>query len=122
MRSAFVLLLTALPLAAAGVTVRFDPSDPAIGPFPSDALTLPDPAQKTSLRVNLPLPDCGPQDGTCNVLSLINQIDGFNLLPRLVVRFSGRVNPDTLRDGIYFVALENLTDEEYGVTKTGQVM
>lgn len=119
---ALLLILVGAPLFAGGVTVRFNPADPAVGPFPTDALTLPDPAQKTGLRINLPVPDCGAEDGTCRVLSLINQTDGFNLLPRLVVRFSGRVNPDTLRNGIYFVALDNLTEEEYGLTKTGQLM
>jgi hypothetical protein len=111
-----------LPLFAAGALVRFNPADPAVGPFPTDYLAVPDPAQKTGQRVNLPIPNCAPQDATCAVLALLNQTDGFNLLPRLAVRFTKRINPDTLRSGIFYAALDNLTQEEYGVTRDGQTM
>ena len=50
-------LLQPLAIWAAGVTVSFDPSNPEIGPFPTNYLTVADPAQKTGLRVNLHLPD-----------------------------------------------------------------
>ena len=48
-------------------------------------------------------------------VTAVNQFDGFSILPRLRVRFSGPVDVHTLRDGIFLVALDNLTDEEYGV-------
>lgn len=88
-------ILLAPLLGAAGVVVRFDPSAPEIGPFPADFLTVPDPAQTTGLRVNLPL--AGPET------SLLNQLDGFNIQPRLRVRFSAPVNPDTLRQGLFLL-------------------
>jgi hypothetical protein len=94
-------------LHAAGVVVRFDPSDPQTGPFPSDALTVPDATQATGRRVNLPLPDCDAQPSLCVELALINQLDGFNVQPRVVVRFSGPIDTNTLRNGIQFIALDS---------------
>lgn len=106
---------------AAGVTVLFDPSSPDVGPFPTDFLTVPDAAQKTGVRVNLPLPHCDSEPSSCQELQLINQLDGFNLQTRLRVRFSAPVDTDTLREGIFFIALDNLTDEEFGLQHTGQL-
>ena len=80
-------------LGAAGVVARYDPTTPEIGPFPTDFLTVSDAAQATGLRVNLPFPD--------RETAAVNQLDGFNIQPRLRVRFSGPVNPDTLRRGIF---------------------
>ena len=31
------------------------------------------------------------------------------------MKFSGPINPDTLRDGIYFVWFEKLSQDEYGL-------
>ena len=58
------LLLFSGSLSAA-VTVRFAPDQPDVGPFPTDFLTVPDPTQKTGLRVNLPLPDCTARPTDC---------------------------------------------------------
>ena len=118
LRVAVVFLFLAGCLAGA-TTVVFDPTNPGVGPFPSDALTVPDPAQKTGLRVKLPFPDCAAQPSTCLELGAVNQLDGFSLQPRIRVVFSAPVNVDTLRDGIWFVALDNLTQEEYGLNRPG---
>lgn len=88
-------------LGAAGVVARFDPATPEIGPFPTDFLTVTDPAQATGLRVNLPAPD--------RETALVNQLDGFNIQPRVRVRFSGPVNPDTLRRGIFLLRPDGQT-------------
>ncbi len=69
--------------------------------FPSDALTVPDAAQLTGKRVNLPLPDCAARPSDCNDLRLINELDGFDLEPRVAVAFGkpvdvSRVTKDTL--------------------------
>lgn len=105
-----------------GVTVRFDPSSPSVGPYPTDVLTVDDASQKTGRRVNLPLVDCKAEPSTCEEITLLNQLDGFNVNPRMLVRFSAPVNADTLRDGMFLVALENLTGEEYGLAKKGDVI
>jgi len=106
---------------ASGVQVRFDPTAPDIGPFPTDFLTVTDPDQKTGLRVRLPMPDCSAQPSTCGEIAEINQLDGFNVNPRIRVSFSGDINPYTLTDGLFFVALENLTGEEYGLKHFGDL-
>ncbi len=114
-----LVLLAVRPILAAGTTVLFDPATPSIGPFPTDFLTVPDPFQKTRLRLNLPLPDCDSQYTACQETGLLEQFDGFSLRARARVRFSGPVDTATLRDGIFFVALDNLTGEEPGIHKPG---
>src|SRR5258706_2035505 len=117
------LLLLAQPLASwgAGVTVSFDPSNPEIGPFPTNFLTVADSAQKTSLRVNLPLPDCAAQPSACSEITALNELDGFALQPRIRVRFSGAVDPGSLKGGILLVWLDNLTREENGLADPGKI-
>lgn len=100
---------------AAGVRALFNPASPDVGPFPTDALTIADSAQKTGLRVNLPKPNCDAEPSTCQEIEAVNQLDGFSIEPRLRVRFSGPINPDTLREGIFLVWLDDITNEEYGL-------
>ena len=104
---------------AGGVAVLFAPDSLEVGPFPTDFLTRLDLLQKTGLRVNLPLPDCGAQPSTCQERDLINELDGFSLLPRLRVRFSAPVNRHTLRQGIFVVWLDNLAAGEPGARPDG---
>jgi hypothetical protein len=68
-RLLFVLVLFPLILPGAGVKARFDPASPSVGPFPTDALTVADPAQKTGLRINLPMPDCEAEAAPARNLS-----------------------------------------------------
>src|ERR1044072_2389163 len=106
LRYSALFFLALQTLLTGDVVVQFDPSNPEIGPFPTDFLTVPDSAQLTGRRVNLPLPDCDAQPSLCNQLRHINQLHGFNTRPRLRVRFSGPVDTATLRKGIFFVALD----------------
>src|ERR1039458_2543615 len=108
--------------AGGGVIVRFDPTNPQTGPFPADSLTVPDTTEITGKRVNLPLPDCTALPTLCGQLALINQLDGFNIQPRITVAFSGPVDTSTLRAGIFFVALDNLTADEIGLQRTGDTV
>src|ERR1017187_7343749 len=117
-----VSLLATTCLYAAGVTVVFVPSDPASGPYPSDSLTGADSAQKTGRRVNLPASDCAADRFGCILQPALNRLDGFNPQPRIRVRFSSAVNPATLPNGIFFVALDNLTADEIGLNKTGDTI
>ncbi|HWC97327.1 MAG TPA: Ig-like domain-containing protein [Candidatus Sulfopaludibacter sp.] len=117
----FALLFTPLLLGAT-TTVLFDPSTPSTGPFPTDALTVSDPQQKTGLRLNLPLPPCASQYTACEETGLLEQMDGFSVRARIAVRFSAAVNTATLRTGVFYVALNNLTSEEPGIHKTGDVV
>ncbi len=114
-------LVCAGALFASGVRVRFDPSSPSVGPYPTDFFTVPDPTQKTGLRINLPVPDCTADPATCVEIAQLNQLDGFYLQPRLRVAFTGDITPDTLRDGVWYMALENLTREEPGLKHYGDL-
>ncbi len=117
------LLLCIQLLSAAGVTVRWDPRDPAVGPFPNDFLTLPDSSQKTGRHVNLPVPsDCMAAPSDCQDVQLINQLDGFQTAPRLRVSFSAPIDVNTLYNSIYYVPLDNLTHDEPGINHHGQLI
>src|SRR5260370_13051470 len=102
-------LLATLSLQAAGVVALFDPADPASGPYPSDALTVLDPNQKTSLRVTLPPPACATDRIGCILQPALNRLDGFNLQPRILVRFSAPIFPDSFPNGVFFVALATIS-------------
>jgi pimeloyl-ACP methyl ester carboxylesterase len=116
-----LFLVCAPVLPAGGVTVRWDPRDPAIGPFPNDFLTVPDPSQKSGRRINLPMPpDCTAAPSDCQDVQLINQLDGFQTAPRIRVSFSAPIDVNTLYNAIYYVPLDNLTREEPGINQFGQ--
>jgi hypothetical protein len=117
----YALLLLALlaPLASAAVRVIFDPVRAL--PFPTDFRTVPDPLQRTGLRIDMPLPNCAAEPSTCGELNIINQLDGFSLQPRARVQLSGPVDPNTLRSGIWFVWLDQLRTDEFGLGPAGQV-
>ena len=87
MKSAVLLLCVSLGWAAEPTVVSL---------FPSDDLTVPDATQATGLRVNL--------------ASVLNQLDGFSVNPRLAVRFSGPVNTDTLRSTIFLTPADTPLD------------
>ena len=55
--------------------------------FPSDTLTVPDAGQITGKRLNLPLPDCDARRSDCEDVRLLNQLDGFDLDPRVAIGF-----------------------------------
>jgi len=103
------LFCLTLPVWCGDTTVLFGPSSASVGPFPSNALTVPTATQKTGLQVNLPPP------AGCTLLStsnecvnnyLLNQLDGFSVNPRITVCFSGQVDVATLRDGISVTAVD----------------
>jgi hypothetical protein len=119
MPRSLLLAILAPALLSAGTTVLYAPLTPATGPFPSDALTVFDPLQKTLLRVNMPVPDCSATYTACQEGGLLDQLDGFSLRARATIRFSAAVNPSTLKGGILFVALDNLTTEEPGINQNG---
>lgn len=101
--------------------MRWDPRNPAIGPFPTDYLTVPDTAQKSGRRVNLPMPsDCAAAPTDCQDISLVNQLDGFQTAPRIRVSFTAPIDVNTLYNSIFYVPLDNLTSEEHGINYSGQ--
>jgi len=111
----------ALPLAAAlafslmplyatadGVSVKFDLSDPAASPFPSDRFTVRDWSNNTFRRVKLPKPDCAVRPSDCADIDVINTLDGFSTQPRITVPFTGDIDPASVNSSTVF--LVNLGD------------
>ena len=83
------------PSHAASVHALFDLSAPSGGPFPTNRFTTPDANQITGLRVALPKPDCTVAPSDCADLDLLNELDGFNLSPRLSIPFDGLIDLST---------------------------
>ena len=121
MRRSLLFLSFTTTLFAQQVQVAFNPEDPYIGPFPNNFLTVTDPAQKSGRRVNLSTGGCQSPTGDCAELNLLNQLDGFHLQARLTVRFSGAVNPDTLRDGVFLVWMETAYPRAYELGSVGKI-
>ena len=91
---------------ASGTHALFGLDSPEQGPFPSDLFTVPDHTNKTHRRVSLPPPDCEQRVSDCQDLAVLNELDGFNLRPRLSVPFNGPIDPATVTsDTIFLVSL-----------------
>ncbi len=94
---------TRLPLAAAVLALASAAPARAAAPtlFPSDEETVADPAQLTGKRLALRLPDCGARPSDCNEIRLLNELDGFDVSPRIEIGFGtpidvAKVTPDTV--------------------------
>ncbi len=55
------------------------------------------------LRVNVPLPNCATNPSDCADLTLVNQLDGFNLQPRLSIPFDGAIDVSTVNSKTVFL-------------------
>jgi virulence factor lipase-like protein len=106
-RRIFVLLVAAallMPaLALAETHPLFNLQSTTQSPFPSDRFTAFDAQQLTGLRVNMPLPNCASRPSDCADLTLLNQLDGFNLQPRLSIAFDGAIDPSTVNSNTVFL-------------------
>ena len=110
--TAMASMTIAIPFAGpalAAVEPSFDLSDPSTAPFPSDRFTVPDDPgdpNNTGLRVDLPMPDCASRPGDCSNIETVNKLDGFNLLPRISIPFSGAIDPGSVGSrSVFFVRL-----------------
>ncbi len=102
--SIFVAAFLLLPVMAAAAThPLFNLQSTTQSPFPSDRFTVLDSEQLTGLRVNLPLPNCGSNPSDCADITLLNQLDGFNLQPRLAVAFDGAIDVTTVNSSTVFL-------------------
>jgi Bacterial virulence factor lipase N-terminal len=72
-------------------------------PFPTDRFTVNDPRQDTGVRVNLPTPNCATNPSDCADVALLNQLDGFNLQPRISIPFDGAIDPATVSSKTVFL-------------------
>ena len=107
MSRTIVLLIAAMvltpALAVAATHPLFNPQSNTQSPFPSDRLTVFDGQQLTGLRVNLPLPNCATNPSDCADITLLNQLDGFNLQPRLSIPFDGAIDVSTVSSKTVFL-------------------
>jgi hypothetical protein len=104
-RTAILLaVLVFIPaLASATTHPLFNLQSSAQSPFPSDRFTVFDNQQLTGLRVNLALPNCATNPADCADITLLNQLDGFNLQPRLSIPFDGAIDPSTANSNTIFL-------------------
>ena len=94
------------PAQGPAIEALFGLDAPAAGPFPSDWFTVPDHANNTHRRISLPLPNCQIYISDCEDIAALNELDGFNVQPRLSVPFSGPIDPNTVTsDTIFLVSL-----------------
>jgi hypothetical protein len=84
--------VAAPPAGPPRVEARFDVAPATPSPFPGDWFTVPDRAQRTGLRLAYLPPNCGSARSACEELKLVAELDGFDLEPRLVLRFSGAID------------------------------
>ena len=110
LRISAILLVVSLVIVScasrawgASVHPLFDLSATQSSPFPSDRFTVPDPAQNTGLRVALPKPDCVARPSDCADIDVLNELDGFNLLPRLEIPFDGSIDLTTAISATIFL-------------------
>ena len=72
--------------------------------FPNDRFTVPDAAQLTGLRVDLPVPDCTEATrSTCEALEILDTTDGFDLQPRFFIPFTGDIDVATVTPKTVYV-------------------
>jgi hypothetical protein len=72
--------------------------------FPNDRFTVRDSRQVSGRRVHLPIAPCTNRDhSTCDALRLLDQLDGFDIQPRVYVPFSGPIDVRTVTPGTVWV-------------------
>jgi len=98
-----LLLLPSLAHAAGAVRPTFDLTTPSGAPFPSDIFTDPDPSQLTGRQVDLPKPDCAARPSDCADVDVLNELDGFNLQPRISIPFTGEIDPTSVSSANVFL-------------------
>jgi hypothetical protein len=117
----YLLLAFAAAGFGRGVRVEFDPSRQDIGPFPNNTFTTADDRQRTGLRVALPMTGCSARPSDCAEIGEINELDGFGTTPRITVRFSGAIQPETLRENVYVAWLDPALTGRYNLYPAGKL-
>jgi hypothetical protein len=72
-------------------------------PFPTNLDTVRDPSQVTGLRVDLAKPSCASRPSDCADIDVLNQLDGFNIQPRISVPFSGPIDVSSVSSSSIFL-------------------
>lgn len=98
-----LFLVPSLAHAAGAVRPTFDLTTPSGAPFPSDLFTDPDPSQLTGRQVDLPKPNCAVRPSDCADVDVLNELDGFNLQPRISIPFTGEIDPSSVSSANVFL-------------------
>lgn len=115
--------------ASSAVAVRTG-STPATAVLPNDRFTVADSRQLTGRRIALPVPRCTAATvSVCDAARLLNQLDGFDLRPRVAIPFTGPIQLDSFNAGTVYVdgpggrtrlvqvVQDPATDTVYGTTE-----
>ncbi len=93
-----------LPAEAAPAVSVLSGTTPQTSVFPSNRFTVPDASQLTGRRIDLPMPECGEDTySACDDVTLLNQLDGFDIQPRVTVPFSGPIQLDSVNSSTVYV-------------------
>ena len=71
--------------------------------YPSNLFTVADATHNTGLRLDFQAPDCNIFVTACEALPYVNELDGFNLQPQLMVHFSGPIDVATVNSSNFFL-------------------
>src|SRR3954470_14301361 len=71
--------------------------------LPTNIYTAPDATQVTGLHVALPQPNCTARPSDCSDVASLDQLDGFNIQPRLTIPFSGAIDLSTVSSSTVFL-------------------
>src|SRR5215217_5914134 len=106
--------------SAQTVHALFSLGAPTGGPFPTNWFTVEDDRQNTGRRVALPLPDCSVHVSDCEDIAVLNELDGFNMQPRLSIPFDGPIDVHSVTsDTVFLVSLGDSLD---ALDRGGQVV
>jgi hypothetical protein len=107
-------------VSGGGVHALFNLDVKTEAPFPTNVFTVPDHTQNTGRRVNLPLPDCKVYVSDCEDSHVLNELDGFNMQPRLSIPFDGPIDVHSVTSqSVFLVSLgDTLNHHDHG----GQVV
>ena len=93
-------LVVAVALAFPGIALA---GVKAGQPFPTNLDTVPDATQATGLRVDLPKPDCAVRPSDCADVDVLDQLDGFNIQPRISIPFSAPIDVSSIDKSTLFL-------------------
>jgi hypothetical protein len=102
--AAGTLLAPAGATSAAAVHVRHGSNPGVTAVFPNNRFTVRDRRQHSGRRVHLPVPHCTHKNySICDSIKLLNQLDGFDIQPRVYVPLSGAIDIKSVSPKTVFV-------------------
>jgi len=121
-----LLVLLCPSVVLARVQALFSLDTPAGGPFPSNRFAVGERKNNTGIAVAMPKPDCVTRTSDCQLVDVINTLDGFNVQPRLSIPFDGPIDVASVSTRTVFLlrlgdAREEESDRDRGDGDDGDV-